>query len=381
MLIKLPELTPLPALTTEPCYANLLLLNNALCEQARKIPLRNGDETFGHDFLCLQPAQYAYRHPDTPFVMPAQPAALADADDDMPTNALTERNRKYKDALNDFNTMRLADVALKSLIMAAVPETYYSVLKHALHNYATITTLQLLTHLLLTYANITGPKQDANIQRLHTPWDPNEPIETIWSRITEVTDFTTAAGETLSERTIVRYTLTVLENSGVFNEAVARFEHEFPVPMRTLAILMARFNEANKTRREKQTAGAAGYQDHTHIAALAAAEAELTHLRRQNGQHQRDLAALRNGTTAAPTHVTPATTTTPAPAITPTPAPIASPHARHYCHTHGFGLNYRHTSATCQNPGPNHVSTATADNTMGGTLTEMSPRNPANPRS
>ena len=72
-----------------------------------------------------------------------------------------------------------------------------------------------------------------------------------------------------------------------------------------------------------------------------------------------------------------ATVTTPLPNGPPTGTPRKTPaqlrehrltkySTTNYCHTHGFMLNKTHTSATCKNPGPNHVTTATRADTKGG---------------
>ena len=37
-----------------------------------------------------------------------------------------------------------------------------------------------------------------------------------------------------------------------------------------------------------------------------------------------------------------------------------------YCHTHGYMVHATHTSATCNTPGPNHITTATRADTKGG---------------
>ena len=37
-----------------------------------------------------------------------------------------------------------------------------------------------------------------------------------------------------------------------------------------------------------------------------------------------------------------------------------------YCHTHGYMVHATHTSATCNKPGPNHITTATRADTKGG---------------
>ncbi|GKY97575.1 hypothetical protein MPSEU_000716000 [Mayamaea pseudoterrestris] len=375
MNITLPTLDPLTIIEGKPTYSTLTIATAQLRANARKIPARSDDN--GHDFLCMTDDELLERFPDpdAPFDRPARPEELGLQVAGLTQNQLTERNRIHKEKSDDFKLMLVADTALKACLLAALDEDYYSVLRNRRSIYANLTTLQILTHLTTAYGRVSNQERKDNVLRLLTPWDPNDPIERIWSRITDINDFAEDAGTPIPPEQQIHDTLLVLNNSGVFAADLAAYDRDVDEVDRTMENLQSRFNKANDKRLEHRTAGQAGYQDHANIAQTT----ELTRLRRQL---QQAMAAIRD-VTPAPTRVTPATPTTPAPAITPTPAaaPTASPRARHYCHTHGFGLNYRHTSATCQNPGPNHVSTATADNTMGGTLTEMSPRNPANPRS
>jgi hypothetical protein len=49
--------------------------------------------------------------------------------------------------------------------------------------YTNCTSLQLLTHLLTYYAMIAPTELTQNYERLNTPYDPNQPIETLFQQI------------------------------------------------------------------------------------------------------------------------------------------------------------------------------------------------------
>ncbi|GKY91726.1 hypothetical protein MPSEU_000144400 [Mayamaea pseudoterrestris] len=365
MNFTLPELAPLTVIDGKPSYSTLTTATAQLIANARKIPFRNGFD--GHDFLCvkLSPAEMLVRFPNPAisFQAPTLPAPLGAPPPDMTKHYLfEERERVYREAMEVYQTMGIADLALKTLLMTAVNEIYYAILKHRRFSYSNVTTMQLLTHLNTNYGSITNAEREKNRQRLLTPWDPNEPIETIWNRLTEITDFADAAGGPIDEWNQIYDTLLVLRNSGVFADDIAAYERAVCDDDRTMKDFQARFNRANRVRREQRTAIDFGvYHDNALAARLNALLIEQGHLRRQLQQNEQALAraASSHAASAAPTGTT---TTTP-----------ATSRRRHYCWTHGFGLNNRHTSATC-------VYAATATDTMGGKVTEMSPRNPANPR-
>ena len=82
-------------------------------------------------------------------------------------------------------------------------------------------------------------------------------------------------------------------------------------------------------------------------------------------------------TTKVAPAVVPTPTTKVAPAVAPTPttkvAPAVAPtsnssaaKSRPYCHTHGYVLNWSHSSVTCRFRGPGHIETASSDNRQGG---------------
>jgi hypothetical protein len=75
---------------------------------------------------------------------------------------------------------------------------------------------QLLTH-LLTYYDIIAPTElTQNYQRLNTPYDPNQPIETLFQQIQEARAFAVAGGQPYGAAMIVNVAYTLVFNTGLF---------------------------------------------------------------------------------------------------------------------------------------------------------------------
>jgi hypothetical protein len=58
-----------------------------------------------------------------------------------------------------------------------------------------------------------------NYERLHTPYDPNQPIETLFQQIQDARAFAVAGGQPYGAAMIVNVAYTLLFNTGLFPDA------------------------------------------------------------------------------------------------------------------------------------------------------------------
>jgi hypothetical protein len=86
------------------------------------------------------------------------------------------------------------DQAIKKLILEAFDDACLNALSDEVVGYANCTSLDLLTHLLTFYATIAPTELTKNYERLNTPYDPNQPIETLFQQIQDARAFTVAGG-------------------------------------------------------------------------------------------------------------------------------------------------------------------------------------------
>jgi hypothetical protein len=90
--------------------------------------------------------------------------------------------------------------------------------------YANCTSLQLLTHLLTYYAIIAPTELTQNYERLNTPYDPNQPIETLFQQIQDARAFAVAGGQTYGAAIIVNVAYTLVFNTGLFPNACREWQ-------------------------------------------------------------------------------------------------------------------------------------------------------------
>jgi hypothetical protein len=109
--------------------------------------------------------------------------------------------------------------AIKKLIHEAFDDEYLNALSDEVAGYANCTSLDLLTHLLTFYAMIAPPELTQNYERLNTPYDPNQPIETLFQQIQDARAFAVAGGQHYGAAMIVDVAYTLVFNTGFYPNA------------------------------------------------------------------------------------------------------------------------------------------------------------------
>jgi hypothetical protein len=94
-----------------------------------------------------------------------------------------------------YRTYHNVDQAIKKLIIESFDDAYRNTLSDEIVGYANCTSLQLLTHLLTYYAIIAPTELTQNYERLNTPYDPYQPIETLFQQIQDARAFEVAGGQ------------------------------------------------------------------------------------------------------------------------------------------------------------------------------------------
>jgi hypothetical protein len=117
------------------------------------------------------------------FPVPDNPGASPEVVVGMTTADFAELTRLHREATQVYRTYHNVDQAIKKLILEAFEEAYLNALSNEVVGYANCTSLDLLTHLLTLYATIAPTELTQNYERLNTPYDPSQPIETLFQQI------------------------------------------------------------------------------------------------------------------------------------------------------------------------------------------------------
>jgi hypothetical protein len=110
-----------------------------------------------------------------------------------------------------YRTYQNAYQAIKKLIIESFDDAYL--------NAANCTSLQLLTHLSTYYAMIAPTELTQNYERLKTPYDPNQQIETLFQQIQDARAFAVAGGQPYGNAMILNVAYKLIFNTGLFPDA------------------------------------------------------------------------------------------------------------------------------------------------------------------
>jgi hypothetical protein len=117
------------------------------------------------------------------FPVPDNPGASPEVVVGMTAAVIAELTRLHREATQVYCTYHNVDQAIKKLILEAFDDAYLNALSDEVVGYANCTSLDLLSHLLTFYAMIAPTELTQNYERLNTPYDPNQPIETLFQQI------------------------------------------------------------------------------------------------------------------------------------------------------------------------------------------------------
>lgn len=335
-------LTPIQG---KPMNTTLQLLQRQLFTNARSVPSARGGGNHGHLAIVLNPADYVARV-GVPFVIPVHPGPAPEAAAGTAA-VIAVALRNYNDALSDVTLYNSLSSALTAQILTAVNASFLSALEDPDFGFGDVTPLAMLNHLRAEYGTMTPEELERNRSALSEPWNFDDPIEDLWSKISNIQRIATLGHVPIPDITIITLTLAMIEKTGLLSTTTEKFRLR-PVDEWTFAVFKAEFHLGNKERIRRLTAGDAGF----HRAHSAAAI------------------------------VTPPATETAA-AVTPTPIAAAAAASRHvtveggkmyYCWTHGLSPHRNHTSLTCHRKAAGHKDDATAFKMKGGNNTISSGR-------
>ena len=319
--MTIPVCTPL-AKDVRPTHLTLTTLNRELNDYAMAQKSGRGGGNHGYLALLMTPAAYlaltthAFDVPLYPGENPVHPPGANGP-------IITECNRAHLVNLTQFNAYRDVEMALKEMILTAVPKTFIHVLEDQLYGFSQVSTLQILTHLNTTYGKVTNQDLANNLEQMNRQWDPSALLEDLWTQIQVARNYA-ATTSAITDTNAVLAAEKNLLNSGVFNDAFDHWRIKLSADQ-TYENLMIHFNNADINRLHKKTIADAGYA------------ATQTPAINSNANNQ-NAGSLKGW---------------------------------HYCWSHG--INMTHKGANCRNPKEGHIHAATILNLQGGANTIYTP--------
>jgi hypothetical protein len=153
------------------------------------------------------------------FLVPDNPGASPKVVVGMTAAVIAELTRLHREATQVYRTYHNVDQAIKKLILEAFDDAYLNALSNEIVDYANCTSLDLLTHILAFYSMIAPTELTHNYERLNTPYDPNQPIETLFQQIQDARALAVAGGQPYGSTMFVNVAYTLVFNTWLFPDA------------------------------------------------------------------------------------------------------------------------------------------------------------------
>jgi hypothetical protein len=204
--------------TGEPMFEDLKVIRRLLNTNAMSVSSYVGGGRHGHLGIIMTNEEY-FSIAAGVFPVPENPGASAEVVVGMTAAVIAELTRLHREATRVYHTNHNVDQAIKKLILEALDDAYLNALSDEVVGYANCTSLDLLTHLLKFYAMIAPTELTQNYERLNTPYDPNQPIETLFQQIQDARAFAVTGGQPYGNAMIINVAYTLVFNTGLFPDA------------------------------------------------------------------------------------------------------------------------------------------------------------------
>ena len=191
---KIVDFFPFPTISPivgEPTYETICELHNKLNSNAASVHSNLGCGTLGHLVLTVSPTVYSTLSA-TAFIVPVNPGSEPVPSRNASRDTVSDARYSYSKKKEAFDIYIATDKALRQLLLASVDEMFIRSLRHKYIGYGNVTTREILDHLYSAYASITSSNLQANDVQMKTPYDANQPIETLILQIESAVEFADA---------------------------------------------------------------------------------------------------------------------------------------------------------------------------------------------
>jgi hypothetical protein len=177
----------LPTVEGEPDYQTIHTIRKFLQENARAIDTHLGGGTLGHLGLIVSDAAYSNITPPTDeaptfWVSPNAPGR-APAETDGTAAQLSAARNLWEEDVQTYMTCTSVQQALKKHIIGVFEPMHLEILNDNMVGYANISARDMLDHLFEIYGNITAVDLEINFEHMRRPWDPQQPVESLFKQI------------------------------------------------------------------------------------------------------------------------------------------------------------------------------------------------------
>ena len=108
------------------------------------------------------------------------------------------------------------NAALRNQLHRDFEDTCLTPLNNAFTGYSGTTTIPLPSHIYVHYTSILATDLAVNNQKLRQPFNPNEPLESLYMRLNKCVDYATQAGDPVTKGKVIHISYSLVAETGQF---------------------------------------------------------------------------------------------------------------------------------------------------------------------
>ena len=255
----------LPRIHGEPDYPQLKILKDHLKANASRVTSELGGGGHGHLGLILTPAEYATVS-GTPYIRPHHPGALIIPPGTTQHASQVLRDTHKKQVTLFHQTIDL-DNALKKQITDALDKEYYDDLLDRTTNTILQPIPDILDFLFTNFGEVESGTLIAEHGRVREmKFTIQDQLPTLYTAIEDLAELGRAARNPFTPEQLVDIALTVLKNTGDFQQAILEW-YQLPLVDQTYPRLKTHFNRHRRLLKKSRGASmqAAGFHSANQI--------------------------------------------------------------------------------------------------------------------
>jgi hypothetical protein len=243
----------------EPTFDDLKVIWRLLNTNAMSVASYEGGSRHGHLGIIMTNEEYFAIAVDI-FPVPNNTGPSDAVVAGTTAAVIAETTRLHQEATQVYHTYHNVDQAIKKLFIKSL--TTHILMPFPTKLWVTPTVRHFnLSLLFLTYYAIIAPTElTQNYDRLNTPYDPNQTIETLFQQIQDARAFAVAGGQPYGAAMIVNIAYTLAFNTGLFPDACRAWQSR-AIAAKTWAQFKIDFANAHREfRLTNQTAHQSGFR-------------------------------------------------------------------------------------------------------------------------
>ena len=209
------EKSHLPVHAGEPTFNVIRTWHNILKANSSKVHTSLFGGNHGYLALLLSDLAYALISP-APILRPAHPGILVIPPGTLLHVANTMKDT-HKEHLRLFREYQAVEAAFQQMLIEAIDDVYLEAIRDANTNSINMSTYDIIQYLYDTYGDITPEGlEDERDTVKNLTYDPNLPIDTIFTKIEKFTNFAEAARSPLNQQQSIDFAYNIFRRARVF---------------------------------------------------------------------------------------------------------------------------------------------------------------------